>query len=218
MRPLPIECRGFEFDPDEVARGPLPDEETEPEPVGKAVNPLFDEIEEALESVAPDEHPVWDRLDAGAVPCMHQLDLERLAALYQRRRENGLSRFAELSRYPVGDEERVALHNERDHGRPGTLTAKQWVAIRIAWEKRCAYCSCEARRPIIEHVRPICLGGRTELGNIVPSCWHCNQSKGVKEVAPWMGVGHRAFRQRWARAKSRARRWLREHQRRNSPS
>lgn len=72
------------------------------------------------------------------------------------------------------------------------------------------WCKPILRAPDIEHVVPVSAGGKTTFRNIVPSCRACNVSKGTKEIEPWMGLAFRAFRKRWARAKSRARHWLRE--------
>jgi hypothetical protein len=167
---------------------------------------LFDGIEEALESEAPDEHEVWDNLRDAGVPYMQQLDWERLAKIYKRRREAGISRW---DGYPDSAEGRIEYHRARDRGQPGTLTPKEWLAIRVAWQGRCAYCSCDLPKPTIEHVKPVCAGGKTEFSNIVPSCWACNKSKETKTAESWLGGDYRRFLQRWARAKARARRWLR---------
>ncbi|UOF77290.1 hnhc [Caudoviricetes sp.] len=217
MRPLPPEYRDHRFNPAEMTRGPLA-EEAEPEWPLAATRPLLiDRLEEVLGSHAPNEDQVWEELSDSSVPYMQQLDLERLAKIEQRRRLFRTQANAAIRYYPVDDERRVALHNERDHGAIGTLTAIEWVAIKRAWSHRCAYCECELRRPVIEHVRPICIGGKTSASNIVPACWDCNRSKGTKEVEPWMGSGFTAFRQRWARAKSRARRWLRDRAAKRKP-
>lgn len=86
---------------------------------------------------------------------------------------------------PETDEERVARHNARDHAAPGTLTPKQWRALVDAFEHRCAYCGATKSRLVIEHVRPIFLGGRTEVDNVVPACFDCNREKGIRSLEEW---------------------------------
>jgi hypothetical protein len=106
---------------------------------------------------------------------------------------------------PETDEERVARHNTRDRAAPGTLTAKQWRALVVAFEQRCAYCGGVGKRLTIEHVRPIRLGGRTELDNIVPACFRCNRDKGLKSIEEWQpsDLWQLAFIGRCARAAER---------------
>ncbi len=109
-------------------------------------------------------------------------------------------RATDLAAYPATPEMRIALHNSRDArrgGRPrGTLTVVQWIAIRAAWGERCAYCTGKPKSLTIEHVRPICLGGKTEFGNIVPSCGRCNKRKGTLDAREWLGDRYAAFKVR----------------------
>jgi 5-methylcytosine-specific restriction enzyme A len=79
--------------------------------------------------------------------------------------------------------EKVEAHNRRDV-RGGTLTERQWHALRVAFESRCAYCG-EGTSGVLEHVVPICRGGRTSIDNVLPSCWGCNRDKGRLELHEW---------------------------------
>jgi 5-methylcytosine-specific restriction endonuclease McrA len=54
---------------------------------------------------------------------------------------------------------------------------------------QCAYCGARATewdhlRPLVKHRRPT--GFISEIGNLVPSCGKCNQSKGNSEWERWM--------------------------------
>ena len=52
------------------------------------------------------------------------------------------------------------------------------------FEHCCAYCGCTGDLEI-EHVIPISKGGGHHLGNIVPACHECNNSKRSREVLAW---------------------------------
>jgi 5-methylcytosine-specific restriction enzyme A len=100
--------------------------------------------------------------------------------------------------------QRVAYHNERDRGsrresgRKGDLTEHQWLMLQVVFGGHCAYCPSRYRI-VVEHVRPICAGGRTTFDNIVPACWDCNSEKSINSLEQWKGVEWAtAFRQRWA--------------------
>ena len=65
------------------------------------------------------------------------------------------------------------------------MTVARWAAIVSAYESCCAYCGGPYEH--MEHVVPISRGGRTEPGNVVPSCRSCNSRKGTKTPAEWIG-------------------------------
>jgi 5-methylcytosine-specific restriction endonuclease McrA len=50
----------------------------------------------------------------------------------------------------------------------------------------CAYCSKSAST--FDHIVAVANGGRTEPGNIVPACVHCNSSKGARPLFPWLNA------------------------------
>jgi 5-methylcytosine-specific restriction endonuclease McrA len=93
--------------------------------------------------------------------------------------------------YPT-EADRIAAHNARD-ARGGTLTEAEWVRLVEAFEHRCAYCGCSPRSHylVLEHVRPISLGGRTDSDNVLPACWRCNVDKGSKPLDEWAATRHR---------------------------
>lgn len=98
--------------------------------------------------------------------------------------------------------ERAEFHNVRakKRGAAGTLKTEEWEALRAAFGGNCAYCG-SGYRLVLEHVRPLSCGGDTSVGNCVPACWACNQSKGMKSPEEWLGVERAAdFRLRWAGA------------------
>jgi 5-methylcytosine-specific restriction endonuclease McrA len=64
----------------------------------------------------------------------------------------------------------------------GTWKApKGWTALRAkvfaAKGRQCWWCGRPA--DTVDHVRPLILGGTSELDNLVPSCRRCNFSRGA---------------------------------------
>lgn len=66
----------------------------------------------------------------------------------------------------------------------GKLTGKQWEAILEAFGHACAYCG-STDNITVDHFVPLYLGGKTEHGNIVPSCSTCNNKKRHKHPENW---------------------------------
>lgn len=59
------------------------------------------------------------------------------------------------------------------------LTETQWLAIKVAYRHRCAYCG--EKKPLTQdHVIPVSKGGAHTASNIVPACQSCNSSKGAR--------------------------------------
>ena len=59
----------------------------------------------------------------------------------------------------------------------GSHTAQQWLEKRRAYDRRCAYCSQQVKRPTKDHVIPLSRGGTNDIDNIVPACKYCNARK-----------------------------------------
>ena len=57
-----------------------------------------------------------------------------------------------------------------------------------SWGHKCAYCAVELsdRNTEYDHVMPLALGGANDGANIVPSCKHCNRSKGIEHPSKWL--------------------------------
>lgn len=62
----------------------------------------------------------------------------------------------------------------------GTVAAWEMQIILESFQERaCHYCGTLAGEVTIDHFRPIALGGRHEVGNLVPACRSCNSAKGA---------------------------------------
>jgi len=48
------------------------------------------------------------------------------------------------------------------------------------------YCGNLKAQLIVDHFTPIYLGGRTEIGNLVPVCPECNKKKYRKQPDEWI--------------------------------
>ena len=71
-----------------------------------------------------------------------------------------------------------------------TMTKKQWEALKAEFNDRCAYCghtaTKENRGIVPDHLIPVTRYGELVLGNTVPSCQSCNDSRGEKDWRPFV--------------------------------
>lgn len=72
------------------------------------------------------------------------------------------------------------------------FTAAQWIAMRIAYDGRCAYCGVTPDVLTQDHIIPLSKGGNHTADNIVPACQPCNSRKGAKNAPPRIIVPHAA--------------------------
>lgn len=74
-------------------------------------------------------------------------------------------------------------------GNPGfaEVTPAQWRRELNRHDGKCVYCGQPATT--VDHVIPLCKGGRHAIGNLVPACTHCNSSKSGLLLSEWR---HRA--------------------------
>lgn len=70
--------------------------------------------------------------------------------------------------------------NRRTRTHPDPYTR---VDLFSRWGGTCAYCAAPAEH--VDHVTPICNGGKDVLRNVLPSCADCNLAKGGKSLAEW---------------------------------
>lgn len=68
---------------------------------------------------------------------------------------------------------------------PSTFTNEEWAAAMGYFDYRCAYCGKDARELAQDHFIPVAKNGGYTRDNIIPSCTHCNSSKGKKEFFVW---------------------------------
>ncbi len=80
--------------------------------------------------------------------------------------------------HPEAVREQKRASNRRRHGQKALgrgIKAKEWRAIRAAFDDRCAYCGDPATT--MDHVIPLSRGGLHEPENVVPACKPCNFEK-----------------------------------------
>jgi len=86
---------------------------------------------------------------------------------------------------------RIQEQNRRGRKRnnPGfaEVTASQWRRELRRTGGKCTYCDNDATT--VDHVIPLCKGGRHAIGNLVPACQSCNCSKSGLLLIEWR---HRA--------------------------
>ena len=63
----------------------------------------------------------------------------------------------------------------------GSFTKEEWEALCAKYDYRCL--SCHQKKPLEpDHIKPIALGGTSNIDNIQPLCRNCNASKGDKHI------------------------------------
>jgi 5-methylcytosine-specific restriction endonuclease McrA len=80
----------------------------------------------------------------------------------------------------VGAEKRRA----RKYGNGGSFTRQEIEQLFIKQNGTCAECESTDRLEI-DHIMPLCLGGRNDISNLQLLCFFCNRSKGGKHPDDW---------------------------------
>ena len=98
-------------------------------------------------------------------------------------------RMNELSRkWSAANPEKRALlesaRRARKNGNGGKVTAKEWQVLKEKYNYTCLQCG--HREPKIkltlDHVMPLKLGGRNDIGNAQPLCRSCNSRKSTRHI------------------------------------
>jgi 5-methylcytosine-specific restriction endonuclease McrA len=88
---------------------------------------------------------------------------------------------------PYRDPDKLNAKSQRQRARRvnapvNDLTAKQWVAMKEAYQHRCVSCGKKQQRLTQDHLMPLSKGGAHTYSNIVPACRSCNSKKGAGAV------------------------------------
>lgn len=71
----------------------------------------------------------------------------------------------------------------------GVVPKKWWDALLEVFEDGvCIYCGERGHKLTMDHFMPVKLGGRTEIGNLVPCCKSCNSRKGAKTPSQYFSA------------------------------
>ena len=79
---------------------------------------------------------------------------------------------------------RRSLRRARVKAAPNTLSVEQWAETLRYFDHACCYCGSKADL-VQDHVVALVNGGGYVMGNIVPACNHCNNTKHSKELSVW---------------------------------
>lgn len=120
---------------------------------------------------------------------------------YSRRRTHRESRRVRTEAEERRNERRENNNNYRgrgavlaEHTRRANLVAlngnyrfdpRDWQRLLNRYDNRCAYCHAQTAKLTKDHVVPIARGGSHGVGNIVPSCSPCNDSKSDMLLVEW---------------------------------
>jgi hypothetical protein len=72
-----------------------------------------------------------------------------------------------------------AVRSARKRTNGGTVTTKDWAAIKATQGGRCFDCGAEAKLTI-GHILPVVRGGSSDPRNIIGQCHPCNRKQGSK--------------------------------------
>lgn len=91
-------------------------------------------------------------------------------------------RAANTEKRRVSNQKRRALKMEN----PGyvEVTPEEWIRIKNQYRGACAYCGTKCVATM-DHVVPLCKGGRHAPGNILPACGPCNSRKQHRFLSVW---------------------------------
>jgi hypothetical protein len=81
----------------------------------------------------------------------------------------------------------------------GDISRAEWRALLTRADHRCLYCERQGRMTM-DHVVPVCKGGRHDTTNVIPACRKCNVAKNSLDIAVALrklGVAPEAFEKRW---------------------
>jgi 5-methylcytosine-specific restriction endonuclease McrA len=67
------------------------------------------------------------------------------------------------------------------------LTPAEWQATLEEYGGRCAYCA-RIRKLTLDHIEPLCKGGKHEAGNAAPACAECNGTKNGRQLIIWLAL------------------------------
>ena len=117
----------------------------------------------------------------------------------KRRRRESLKRYnasakykATAKRFQQSDKGRALRQATIEQRRArlakagGVISGEEWRMLMASFDWRCAYCERRCNALQMEHVVPICKGGRHDLANVVPACAPCNRRKHKRPVGEFL--------------------------------
>ena len=125
-------------------------------------------------------------LQSACKPCMHANNL-------RWQRENPERHRARNRAWQIANPDKVRnnIHKRRAKIQSPGVTPKDWQRLVRRFGSRCAYCGTHTSDLQQDHVVPISRGGRHSIGNLLPACGPCNNSKHARFLVEWRKVGYR---------------------------
>jgi endonuclease I len=82
---------------------------------------------------------------------------------------------------------RAALRRSREQDAGVNIDRSDWKALIDLFEVgTCIYCGTDGHKLTMDHWMPVSLGGKTEVGNLIPCCKSCNSRKSNMHPIEWM--------------------------------
>jgi 5-methylcytosine-specific restriction endonuclease McrA len=105
---------------------------------------------------------------------------EKAAAYKAKRRDTILARGREYYRSHLGLYHAINVNRRaRIANSDGTYSSAEWEELCIKWENKCLCCGA-VKELSVDHVIPLSLGGRNDIGNLQLLCRSCNLRKHTK--------------------------------------
>ena len=119
-----------------------------------------------------------------------EINKDKLTKYHSERYESNKEQINERNRqyyktHPEGHRIRYQRYRASRRELQHTLTVPQWEEIVKQFNGCCAYCGRDIDPLVQEHFIAMSKGGEYGSNNIIPSCKHCNSSKGNKNFFGW---------------------------------
>jgi 5-methylcytosine-specific restriction endonuclease McrA len=116
----------------------------------------------------------------------YQANKEARLARAAKWREDNLERDKRRrAEYRTGRKDQVCLYSRSRRARlaaaAGSHTVEDIDTIAKAQRRRCAYCKVKLRKPQVDHIEPLALGGSNDRRNLQITCKSCNSRKHSKD-------------------------------------
>jgi 5-methylcytosine-specific restriction endonuclease McrA len=107
-----------------------------------------------------------------------RIRLQKLAYRERKRAETTAQRRAWKARNPEKTRMSARAYAHKRRGTPLTGDGREYVAV--LERDVCAYCGAPAE--VIDHIRPLALGGSGDWDNLTAACNRCNYAKNAKPL------------------------------------
>lgn len=124
-----------------------------------------------------------DRLQSACKFCMHENNLRWQRENPERHRARNATwqrANPEKKRESANKRRAIKRNAIRAHINP-----RDWSRLVRRYHNSCAYCGINSDAMQQDHIIPLSRGGHHTIGNVLPACPTCNQSKNARLLVEW---------------------------------